>query len=186
MRSLLLAALILCPGWAVAGDSVTYDSADELEARGATVEAFGGVNITQGRPALRQFAADGQDTVVVALGIMDVAQWATPTQLRARVRGALADLAGVRCVIWVDLRSQSTLHTNWPARVAVFNRIIQAEAPHVARWSRYSHGHPSWFRADGFHPNRRGQAAFARFVASRVTGSTCSRTATVMTTGGTP
>lgn len=161
-------ALLLFPGWAIAGDSVTYDSSEELIARGAVVSAFGGVNIPQGRPALRQFAADGQETVVVALGNLDVAQWATPTQLRARVRGALSDLRGVNCVIWVDLRSLSTIHDNWPARVAVFNRIIEDEAPHVARWSSYSRTRRSWFRADGFHPNRVGQLAYARFLAGQV------------------
>ena len=34
MRPLLVAlAVLLAPGWAIAGDSVTVDSADELEAR---------------------------------------------------------------------------------------------------------------------------------------------------------
>lgn len=168
MRALLALALVLCPGWAVVGDSVTYDSADELEARGAVVEAFGGVNIPQGRPALREFAAAGEETVVVALGIMDVAQYATPTQLRARVRGALRDLAPVDCVIWVDLRLLSTIHTDWPARVRIFNDIIEDEAPHVAHWSWFSHGHRDWFRPDGFHPNQRGQNAYARFLAGQV------------------
>lgn len=168
MRLLAFVCLCLTPAWAIAGDSVTYDSRQELAAQGAQVEAFGGVTIAQGRPALRGFAADGQDVVVVALGIMDVAQWATPTQLRARVRGALADLEPVRCVIWVDLRPTSTLHTDWPARTGTFNDIIAEEAPYVARWSRYSHGHPDWFRPDGFHPNLRGQAAYARFLAGQV------------------
>lgn len=164
----LLAVLLLCPAWAVAGDSVTYDSADELQARGAVVEAFGGVTISQGRPTLRRFASEGEETVVVALGIMDVAQYATATQLRARVRGALVDLRTVDCVIWVDLRLLSTIHDDWPARVRVFNDIIEAEAPHVAHWSWFSHGHRNWFRADGFHPNRLGQAAYARFLAGQV------------------
>lgn len=132
------------------------------------MQAFGGVNIPQGRPALRQFAADGQEQVVVALGNLDVAQWATSTQLRARVRGALRDLAGVDCVIWVDIRLLSTIHDNWPARVGVFNDIIEDEAPNVAHWAYFSHGHRDWFRADGFHPNRIGQAAYARFVAGQV------------------
>lgn len=168
VTALAVAALVALTGWGIAGDSITYDSADELQARGAVVQAFGGVNIAQGRPALRQFAAEGRDVVVVALGNLDVAQWATPTQLRARVRGALSDLAGVRCVVWVDLRSLSTIHDDWPARVGVLNRIIKDEAPHVARWSRYSHGHRDWFRADGFHPNLQGQSAYARFVAAQV------------------
>lgn len=169
MRPLLVVlALLLCPGWAIAGDSVTYDSADELRARGAWVEAFGGVDITQGRQALRQFAAEGQNEVVVALGLMDVSHRATAAQLRWRIRAVLADLAGVRCVIWVDLRSLSIFHDNWPARTREFNRIIEEEAPHVAHWAAFSHGHRNWFRADGFHPNRLGQTAYARFLAGQV------------------
>lgn len=168
MRFLLVLAALLSPGWAVAGDSVAYDAADELEARGAVVSAFGGVTISMGRPALRQFAADGQEAVVVALGLMDVAQWSTPQQLRWRVRAALGDLRPVPCVIWVDLRLLSTIHDDWPARVRVFNDILEDEAPLVAHWGYYSHGHRDWFRADGFHPNRRGQAAYARFLAGQV------------------
>ena len=168
MWPLVFAALLVCPGWAIAGDSVTYDSADELETHGATVAAFGGVTINQGLPALRQFVADGEDIVVVALGIMDVAQYATPTQLRARVRRALTVLRPVDCVVWVDLRILSNIHDSWPERVRPFNALLEELAPHVARWSWFSHGHRDWFRADGFHPNRSGQRAYARFVAGQV------------------
>lgn len=170
MRAACLAlSVLLFPGWAIAGDSVTFDSTDELEARGAVVSAFGGVDIPQGRPALRQFAAEGQEVVVVALGLMDVTRGATPAQQRWRVRAALNDLRSVRCVIWVDLRLYSALHgPTWPAEAAAFNRILAEEAPHVARWSAYSHAHRSWFRADGFHPNRVGQEAYARFLAGQV------------------
>lgn len=170
MRAACLAlSVLLFPAWGIAGDSVTFDSTDELEARGAVVSAFGGVDIPQGRPALRQFASDGQDVVVVALGLMDVTRGATPAQQRWRVRAALNDLRTVRCVIWVDLRLYSALHgPTWPAEAAAFNRILAEEAPHVARWSAYSHAHRSWFRADGFHPNRVGQAAYARFLAGQV------------------
>ncbi len=185
MIRLAALALLICPGWAIAGDSVTYDSRQELEARGAVVQAFGGVDIEQGRPALLQFAREGRDVVVVALGALDVARHATPSQIRARIRAALGDLASVPCVLWVDLRPTAP-NPGWAADAARFNTIIRSIAPHVLGWAAYSHGHRSWFRADNYHPNRQGQAAYARFVASRVTGSTCSRTATVIPTGGQP
>lgn len=168
MTRLVLLALLICPGWAIAGDSVTYDSRQELEARGAVVEAFGGVNIPQGRQALQGFAADGQDVVVVALGALDVAQHATPGQLRFRVRAALGDLASVRCVLWVDLRPTAP-NPGWQQDAARFNDIVRDLAPTVIGWAAYSHGHRSWFRADNYHPNRLGQAAYARFVAGQVT-----------------
>ena len=49
MTALLLAAAIT---FVIAGDSVTHISADELRAEGATVEAFGGVDILQAREDL--------------------------------------------------------------------------------------------------------------------------------------
>lgn len=162
------AVLAFCPGWAIAGDSVTYDSADELRARGAVVEAFGGVDIEQGRPALQEFAADGRDVVVVALGALDVARHATPAEIRERIRNALGDLASVRCVLWVDLRPTAP-NPGWVQDAARFNTIVRSEAPQVVGWAAYSHGHRSWFRADNYHPNRVGQAAYARFVAGQVT-----------------
>lgn len=165
--ALVLLCLTLCPGWAIAGDSVTYDSTDELHARGAEVQAFGGVNITQGRQALQGFAAEGQDAVVVALGALDVAQHATPAQLRARIRAVLADLATVDCVLWVDLRTTAP-NPGWAHDAARFNRIARALAPRVLAWDAYSHGHRAWFRTDNYHPNRIGQAAYARFVAAQV------------------
>ena len=182
-RCLLVLAVVLCPGWAIAGDSVTYDSADELEARGAVVSAFGGVDIEQGRPALQEFAAEGRGVVVVALGALDVARHATATQLRARIRSTLDVLADVRCVLWVDLRPTAP-NPGWATDAGRFNRIVRALAPQVIGWAAYSHGHRSWFRADNYHPNRIGQAAFARFVASRVTTSHCESPSMVVTTKG--
>lgn len=168
MTRLVLLALLICPGWAIAGDSVTYDSRQELEARGAVVEAFGGVDIEQGRPALQEFAAEGRDVVVVALGALDVARHATPGQIRERIRNALADLVSVRCVLWVDLRPTAP-NPGWAQDAARFNRIVRSEAPRVIGWAAYSHGHRSWFRADNYHPNRLGQSAYARFLAGQVT-----------------
>lgn len=168
MRLCLILCLVACPAWAIAGDSVTYDSRQELEARGAVVSAFGGVDIEQGRPALQEFAAEGRAVVVVALGALDVARHATPGQIRQRIRNALADLGSVPCVLWVDLRPTAP-NPGWAADAARFNTILRSVAPHVLGWAGYSHGHRAWFRADNYHPNRVGQAAYARFVAGQVT-----------------
>lgn len=167
MIRLAALTLLLCPAWAIAGDSVTYDSADELEARGAVVSAFGGVDIEQGRPALQEFAAEGRGVVVVALGALDVARHATATQLRARIRSTLDVLAGVRCVLWVDLRPTAP-NPGWAGDAGRFNRIVRDIAPQVIGWAGYSHGHRTWFRADNYHPNRIGQNAYARFIAGQV------------------
>ena len=85
--SLALAALVLAPGWryAVVGDSVTYDSRQELEDRGATVRAFGGVTIAQGRPAIRQLARNGAEVLVIALGRMDLSYGDSLGEIRHRI-----------------------------------------------------------------------------------------------------
>lgn len=169
MTALLLAAAIT---FGIAGDSVTHISADELRAEGATVEAFGGVDILQAREALQRFAVNGRRNVVVAVGIMDVASWANERQLRARVRAVLRDLRPVRCVLWVDLRYGSRPPGLRDDRVRMFARVLDdltgQFGRHVAAWSAASADHPEWFTDDRLHPNRLGQTGYARFLAGQV------------------
>jgi len=154
----------------VAGDSVTFDARDELEDRGAIVRSFGGVSLAAaGRPAVRALARAGFDEIVVALGLNDVAYGATPAELERRVRATMRDdLAGVDCVIWVDLKTTSNVHDDWPARAGQFNemlgRVVRAYGGHVAAWSRQAAAHPAWFRSDGIHLNAAGQVGYARFI----------------------
>lgn len=154
----------------VAGDSVTFDARDELEDRGALVRSFGGVSLASaGRPAVRVLARAGFDEIVVALGLNDVAYGATPAELERRVRGTMRDdLDGVGCVVWVDLKTSSNVHDDWPARAGQFNEILRRVVPayggHVAAWSRHAAAHPTWFRSDGIHLTGVGQVGYAAFV----------------------
>lgn len=169
----LVVALTSGSSFGVVGDSITHDAREELQSHGAVVLSAPGVFIRTGRPGVRQHVQAGREQVVVALGMMDVSFWATSAQLERRIRPVLRDdLAGVDCVVWVDLKTTSPQHENWPTRSREFNalltRLTDEFGDHVARWSVYSAGHREWFRSDGIHLRSAGQRAYARFVAGQV------------------
>ena len=170
--ALALAALVLTTGWryAVVGDSVTYDSRQELEDRGATVRAFGGVTIAQGRPAIRQLARNGAEVLVIALGRMDLSYGDSLGEIRHRIGNVMrTDIASVDCVVWLDLTTQANLIADWPRRARAFNATLRdLAAEHgvrVARWSAVAADHPRWFRPDLIHLRPVGQQGYADFVA---------------------
>lgn len=170
--ALSLVALVLAPGWrfAVVGDSVTYDSLDELEHRGAAVRAYGGVTIVQGRPAIREFARNGAEVLVIALGRMDLSYGASREEVRRRIGNVMRqDIDGIDCVVWLDLTIQENLLANWPERARAFNATLRdLAADHgvrVARWSAVAADHPRWFRPDLIHLRPVGQQGYADFVA---------------------
>ena len=174
LAAVLLVVLVTSgSSFGVVGDSIAHDAREELRARGAIVLSAPGVFIQTGRPGVREHVQAGRDRVVVALGMMDVSLWATSAQLERRIRPVLGeDLAGVDCVVWVDLKTTSPLHANWPTRAGEFNtliaRLTARFGDHVARWSVFSVRHPDWFRPDGIHLRPAGQQAYARFLATQV------------------
>jgi lysophospholipase L1-like esterase len=160
--------------WAIAGDSVTYDAREEIEARNGYVQAYGGVDIRQGRPALRQFNRQGYEQVVIALGLNDVSYRATAAELRQRIRAVMRDdVENVDCVLWVNLKTTSHVHEDWPARSGEFNAILADLAPdygvQVLPWSRVSARHPEWFRSNGLHLRATGQVGYTRWLKDRIT-----------------
>lgn len=172
LAALTLAALVLAPGWrfAVVGDSVTYDSLDELEHRGATVRAFGGVTITQGRPTIRELARNGPEVLVIALGRMDLSYGASLGAIRHRIGNVMRqDIDGIDCVVWLDLTTQANLIADWSRRARAFNTTLGDLAAehgvHVARWSAVAADRPGWFRPDLIHLRPVGQRGYAAFVA---------------------
>jgi hypothetical protein len=165
---LAVVAVTTGAGFGVVGDSVTYDAKDELEARGATVLAHGGVDIVQGRPAIRRFVREGRRRIVIALGLMDVGYRSTEEELRTRVRAVMRDdLSGVPCPFWVDLKT-SAAQPHWEERAEQFNEILGEMGARygvrVIHWSVFAQGHPGWFRRDGIHLRPEGQRAYARFL----------------------
>lgn len=159
--------------WAVVGDSVTYDAREEIAQRDGYVQAYGGVDIRQGRPAVRRFVRLGYERIVIALGLNDVSYRATPAELRQRIRAVMRDdIDGANCVLWVDLKLTSNVHDNWPERAGQFNTILAELAPdygvHVAHWSLVAPHHRDWFRPDGLHLKAAGQRGYAKFLTSRL------------------
>ena len=63
-------------------------------------------------------------------------------------------------------------HAEDPALVPLVKRRLAACAERRANtqlinWYRFSHDHPSWFAADGYHLTPRGQAKYAAFIGSQ-------------------
>ena len=159
--------------WAAVGDSVMYDAREEITRRDGYVQAYGGVGIRQGRPAIRRFRSLGYERVVIALGLNDVSYRATPAELRRRIRAVMRDDArGINCVLWVNLKTTSNVHVNWPSRARQFNSILADLAPRygvrVLRFSVVAPQHRHWFRRDGLHLTPRGQRGYAAWLADRV------------------
>ena len=172
LAALTLAAVVLAPGWrfGIVGDSVTYDSRQELEHRGARVRAFGGVTIVQGRPTIREFSRNGAEVLVIALGRMDLSYGASREDVRHRIGNVMRqDINGIDCVVWLDLTTQANLLPHWPERASAFNTTLRDLATRygvrVARWSAVAADHPRWFRPDLIHLRPVGQQGYADFVA---------------------
>jgi lysophospholipase L1-like esterase len=167
--------LLLTTGcrYAVVGDSVASISREEFRDLGGETFANGGVDIPTGRQALRELAEEGDEPIVISLGLMDTSLHTSPDELEMRIRSVLAkDVVGVDCVIWVDLKETSNVHRHWPGRSRRFNAILQDVAAEydrpVAHWSDRAAGHPDWFQDDGVHPNLLGQQRYAEFVSDAV------------------
>lgn len=157
----------------IVGDSVTSLSRDPIGAKGGDVEAVGGVDIRQGRPAIRRFVHDGAPRIVIALGTNDVARHATADEIRQRITAVLGDdVESVACVIWVDLIETPNRSFRWPQRAARFNRILdqvtaEFDRP-IAHWSDLAAPHPGWFRDDGIHPTVVGRRRYASMIENNV------------------
>ena len=173
--SALALVLLLAAPWlagcrySIVGDSVTFDARDELEARGADVSAFGGVNIALGRERLRALAQSGRRQIVIELGLMDVSRAVDQSIISRQIRRVLRDdVASVPCVVWLDLPVAPNVIPGWPERARTFNQRLRAIADEygrqVAGWSVVAESHPEWFREDRIHLIDEGQRRYARFV----------------------
>lgn len=160
-------------GFGMVGDSVGTQVREEVKAVGGVVVARGGADIPAGRPAVRRMARSRLRPIVIELGLVDLGDFTSASNLRLRIRRVLRDdMKGVRCRLWVDVPTRSPYEL-WYERATLFNRILAEEAErhgaHVIRWSRFSTGHRNWFWPDGFHLSPRGQLVFARFLQDQVT-----------------
>jgi hypothetical protein len=174
LLALALVVLLNCgAGFSMVGDSVTHDARQELAARGGRVLSAPGIFLQNGRPGIRRLVAAGRRRIVVELGLMDVSFGESEAVLRRRVRAILRDdLAGVPCVVWLDLGLTANVHPQWRARAGAFNALLgeltAQYGDHVAHWSWMAERRRrQWFRRDGIHLTAAGQRGYAAYVAGR-------------------
>ncbi|PWU25307.1 MAG: hypothetical protein C5B48_01985 [Candidatus Rokuibacteriota bacterium] len=107
--------------------------------------------------------------LVVDLGTND-----DPTQVSRfgrAVRQILAAAGPDRCVIWATIHRPPYHGISW----AAYNRTLRSLAArydtlHVFDWAAMARAHPSWFGADGVHPNVSGYKARAAALARLIKG----------------
>ena len=175
------------------GDSVLLGAQEELLAQftghQATVDAvedrslLGAISLFQNAgPALG-------DVVVLDLGYNDASD---PAVFRSRIDGAMAALAGVREVIWLNQHDWAPGRAGMNAELAA----AQTRYPHltVVDWNAEVAAHPDYVYADQIHLTPAGQNGMAmvvrqqfdRWVESLTPTTTSSTTTSTTTTTRTP
>lgn len=109
------------------------------------------------------------DVWVVALGTNDVGQYSDPEEYRRVIREVLALLPDDTPLVWVDVYRFDHLDDT-----ADFNRIVREEldergdATVVSWFDQASTRSDEILRSDHIHPNKEGNAVFARLVAQGI------------------
>jgi hypothetical protein len=186
--ALLLAALTVVPGAhaqtpttplrvSMYGDSVMLGAKEELLAQFAgqpvTVDAvedrslLGAIGLFQSAgPALG-------DVVVLDLGYNDASD---PAVFRGRIDDAMAALAGVRHVLWLNQ------HDWGPGRAGMNAELVAAQSRYpnlqVIDWNAEVGAHPDEVYADSIHLTPSGQSAMAALVRRAYDGWVASLTPT--------
>jgi hypothetical protein len=148
------------PGRLGIGDSVMLGAKAELNARGIRVNAAVSRQYDDGIAIVRSLAAAGTlpRRVIVHLGNNGVYQDGDC--------GRLVRAAGAGRSVWlVTLK----VPRRWRNRINEALRACAASHAnaHLIDWYAYSHDHPGWFYADGYHLNGTGRLRYAQLIASR-------------------
>lgn len=167
---------------AVVGDSLVYMSATRLEAAlaadgwRASVQGDVGFTVADQLDKIVAAAAGHPDVAVIALGTNDAFHVTdglqTLADTRRHVAEALAAVADVPCVVWVDVTTKAPGAT-WQSNARRVDRMIEdalAARPGglVAHWDALSGAEPSWFLPDGVHHTDAGKDAYTALIASSV------------------
>lgn len=159
----------------VIGDSITVMSRDRISEALAddgwspTVEAVAGTDIAYWRHRAAAFArALRPEAVVIELGTN---QRGDAQRVGSLVDAVMHGLRRVPTVLWMNVQEGKRLagRSVPPDARAVNRALVDAQG----RWANlqvldfdgYFAGRAPWHEPDGVHPNPRGQAAIARFVA---------------------
>ena len=149
------------PGRYAIGDSVMLGAREELMARGIRVNAIVSRQFRDAVPLVRQLKAAGRlrRKIVIHLGNNGILIVAADCDRISQIAGAN------RAVYLVTLKIPRSYRRVQNERLAA---CAQRRANTVLiDWFGYSHHHPSWFAADGYHLTSIGQTRFAAFIATR-------------------
>ena len=148
------------PGRHAIGDSVMLGAREELTARGIRVNAIVSRQFRDAVPLVEQLKAAGRlrRRVIIHLGnngiLIDPADC-----------DRISEVAGPnRTVYLVNLKIPRSYRRTQNERLAA---CAQRRANTLLiDWFGYSHDHPTWFAADGYHLTPIGQAKYAAFIGS--------------------
>ncbi len=155
------ATAVIPPGRYAIGDSVMLGAKDELTARGIKVNAIVSRQFRDAVPLVRRLKAEGRlrRKVIIHLGNNGILIVAADCD-------RISEIAGPgRTVYLVNLRIPRSYRRIQNERLAACARRRANTA--LIDWFGYSHDHPSWFAADGYHLTSTGQTRFASFIATR-------------------
>jgi hypothetical protein len=158
---MVTAATGIPPGRVAIGDSVMLGAKEELNARGIKVNAVVSRQFRDAVPTVEQLKAAGRlrKKVVIHLGNNGIL-------IEAAECNRISEVAGPnRTVYLVNLKIPRSYRATQNERLAACaERRVNTL---LIDWFGYSHRHPSWFAADGFHLTAEGQTRYASFVATK-------------------
>jgi lysophospholipase L1-like esterase len=148
------------PGRYAIGDSVMVGAREELTARGIRVNAVVSRQFRDAVGIVERLKANGRlrRKVIIHLGN-------NGTLIDGDDCDRISQVAGAgRTVYLVNLKIPRSYRRIQNERLAACAR--RRANTDLLNWYAYSHDHPSWFAADGFHLSALGQTKYAAFVAS--------------------
>jgi hypothetical protein len=171
------------PKVAMVGDSITLQSAESVQVafygKRLAIMAENGIDLSAGRTKFIQPAVKSKPAVlVIELGVNSAKDGWTSADL-IPLEGIMSDVASVPCVVWVTPSSlkPSDFDGFGPGYIqdrldamaaSIAKRVPRHPNMHLANYGTTERLHPELFVADGLHPSRQGQDAYAMYLSTQV------------------
>ena len=154
------AGALIPSGRLAIGDSVMLGAKEELVARGFRVNAAVSRQFRDAVPLVERLKSTGRlrRKVIIHLGTNGILIQASDCDRISEVAGSNRTVFLVTLKIPRWYRSVQNERLTACAERRANTQLID--------WYRFSHGHPSWFAADGYHLTPVGQAKYAAFIGS--------------------
>jgi len=148
------------PGRYAIGDSVMLGAKEELTARGIRVNAVVSRQFRDAVGIVESLKANGRlrKKIVIHLGNNGILIDGADCDRISQVAGT------ARTIYLVNLKIPRSFRKVQNERLAACAR--RRANTLLLNWYAFSHDHPSWFAADGYHLTALGQTKYASFVAS--------------------